>query len=296
MSDVKWIKLSTTMFEDEKIRLIEGMPEADTLLIIWIKLLSQAGKTNASGYIFLNENIPYTEEMLSTIFNRPVNTVRMALQAFRQFGMIEIDDNHFIAISNWSKHQSVDRLEEIREQNKLRKQKQRAKEKQYLLEMSHDSHVTGHGDVTDIDKELEIDKEIKNSPDAHQDHTPSENILTPSIDKQKENYDIPYEEIVIYLNENTGKSYKHTTKKTKDLIKARWNEGFVLDDFKQVIDNKVSDWLRNGEMNVYLRPETLFGTKFEGYLNEKTRKQPTIHIGAHTKQNNLTIDDQWDEV
>ena len=64
---VKWIKLSTTMFEDEKIRLIESMPEADTLLIIWIKLLAQAGKTNASGYIFLNENIPYTEDMLATL-------------------------------------------------------------------------------------------------------------------------------------------------------------------------------------------------------------------------------------
>ena len=60
------------------------MPEADTLLIIWIKLLAQAGKTNASGYIFLNENIPYTEDMLNT-FNRPLNTVRMALSVFKKF-------------------------------------------------------------------------------------------------------------------------------------------------------------------------------------------------------------------
>ncbi|EDX54271.1 gp45 (plasmid) [Bacillus cereus W] len=133
MADVKWIKLSTSMFEDEKIRLIESLPEADTLLIIWIKLLSQAGRTNANGYIFLSENIPFTEEMLSTLFNRPIATVRLALQTFKQFGMIDITDDQYICISNWEKHQNVDGLEKIREQNRLRKQKQREKEKQYLL-------------------------------------------------------------------------------------------------------------------------------------------------------------------
>ncbi|MDA1758155.1 phage replisome organizer N-terminal domain-containing protein [Bacillus cereus] len=133
MADVKWIKLSTSMFEDEKIRLIESLPDADTLLIIWIKLLSQAGRTNANGYIFLSENIPFTEEMLSTLFNRPIATVRLALQTFKQFGMIDITDDQYICISNWEKHQNVDGLEKIREQNRLRKQKQREKEKQFLL-------------------------------------------------------------------------------------------------------------------------------------------------------------------
>src|SRR5699024_3136074 len=59
VSNIKWIKLSTSMFDDEKIKLIEKLPEADTILIIWIKLLSQAGRTNANGYIYLNENVPY---------------------------------------------------------------------------------------------------------------------------------------------------------------------------------------------------------------------------------------------
>src|SRR5690625_5422705 len=95
MGNVKWIKLSVAMFEDEKIRLIEQMPDADTILVIWVKLLSQAGKTNSSGYIFLSDNIPYTDEMLATIFNRPVSTVRLALNTFVQFGMISIDDDHF---------------------------------------------------------------------------------------------------------------------------------------------------------------------------------------------------------
>lgn len=133
MSDLKWIRLSLSMFEDEKIRLIEQMPDADTILIIWVKLLAQAGKTNASGYIYLSENIPYTEEMLATIFNRPVNTVRLALKTFEQFGMITIDEKQFIEISNWEKHQNVEGMDRIREQNRLRKQKQRAKEKAVKL-------------------------------------------------------------------------------------------------------------------------------------------------------------------
>ena len=79
--------------------------------------------------------------------------------------------------------------------------------------------------------------------------------------------DIPYREIVEYLNEKTGSQYKHTTQSTKNGIKARYNEGFKLDDFKHVIDNQVAEWLYNEKMKKYLRPQTLFGTKFESYLN-----------------------------
>lgn len=159
-SSVKWIKLSTQMFEDEKIRLIESMPEADTILIIWVKLLAQAGKTNASGYIYLAENIPFTDEMLATIFNRSLPTVRLALRTLEQFGMIEINDDHTICISNWEKHQNVEGLEKIREQNRLRKQKERERKK--LLETSQDSHVTvtqNHATDIDIDKEEELEEE-----------------------------------------------------------------------------------------------------------------------------------------
>ena len=81
---------------------------------------------------------------------------------------------------------------------------------------------------------------------------------------------IPYEEIVQYLNQKTGKNFKHTSKVTQRHIRARLAEGFTVSDFKQVIDNKCNDWLRDQKMKEYLRPETLFGTKFESYLNSKT--------------------------
>ncbi|TFJ93149.1 phage replisome organizer N-terminal domain-containing protein [Lentibacillus salicampi] len=134
MKELKWIKLDISMFEDEKIKLIEQMPEADTILIIWVKLLAQAGKTNANGYIYLNENIPYTEEMLATIFGRPVNTVRLALKTLREFGMIHIDEDSFIHISNWGKHQNVEGMERVRKQTRNRVQRHREKQKRKQLE------------------------------------------------------------------------------------------------------------------------------------------------------------------
>ena len=86
---------------------------------------------------------------------------------------------------------------------------------------------------------------------------------------------IPYKEIIDYLNEQTGRRYSHKANKNQDLIKARWNEGFRLDDFIQVVDNKVNDWLRDEKMNQYLRPATLFSNKFDGYLNETNKREVT---------------------
>ena len=87
-------------------------------------------------------------------------------------------------------------------------------------------------------------------------------------DKNDKNEKELYKDIVEYLNEKTNKSYKHSSKATQRLIDARLNEGFTIDDFKKVIDNKTKAWINDSKMNEYLRPQTLFGTKFESYLNE----------------------------
>ncbi len=185
MSEVKWIKLSTHMFEDEKIRLIEHMPEADTILIIWVKLLAQAGKTNATGFIYLNENIPYTDEMLATIFNRPIATVRLALRTFETFGMIEITDDHFISIANWDKHQNLAGLEKIREQTRKRVAKHR--------EVKSISNVTlpvTHGNATDIEEDIDIDIDIdkdkkKNNNPYSNEFEQFWNLYPRKVDKKK---------------------------------------------------------------------------------------------------------------
>ncbi|MDR4995783.1 phage replisome organizer N-terminal domain-containing protein [Bacillus altitudinis] len=260
MGEVKWVKLSTQMFDDEKIKLIEQMPESDTLLIIWVKLLAQAGKTNASGFIYLSENVPYTDEMLAHIFGRPLGIVRMALDTFRKFGMIEINEQNYISICNWEKHQNLDALEKIREQNRLRKQKQRKKHSlpQPENDMSRDVTINvTPSHATDIDKELDKDKELKDILSGN-----------PTDDPKTQESEIPFKLIIDLLNKVTGKSFRHSSAATQRLIKARWNDGFRFEDFKTVILTKTNQWLKDDKMNKYLQPTTLFGTKFEGYLNE----------------------------
>lgn len=161
MGEIKWIKLSTDIFNNRKIRQIECMPDGDTIIVIWFKILALAGEINDSGQVYLTKEIPYTEQLLATQFNRPIATVRLALQTFQQFGMIEIIDN-LILVSNWEKYQNVEGMERVREQNRLRKQAQRERERQLLQEpsrcvtgQSRDSHATEE----DKEKEIEGDKE-----------------------------------------------------------------------------------------------------------------------------------------
>lgn len=167
MAEIQWIKLKVDMFDNEKIKLIEAMPDADSILVIWIKLLTYAGKANSSGYILLTENIPMNEEELATIFNRPLNTIRYALQIFERYGMVE-RENDAIRIKNWDMHQNIEGMEKIKEQNRLRKQKQREKNKKKLSEppekeqshvMSRDSHATEEEKEEELDKNIDIDKD-----------------------------------------------------------------------------------------------------------------------------------------
>lgn len=127
--DVKWIKVSTSMFESSrKIKQIEVMPEGDTILVIWLKLLLLAGNVNDRGAIYITPEIPYTDEMLANELRRPLTTVRMALSVFETFGMIEIEDNIY-RLSSWEKYQSTDKLAEMREKDRERKRAKRAEQK-----------------------------------------------------------------------------------------------------------------------------------------------------------------------
>lgn len=171
MADIKWIKLTTDMFDDEKIKIIQSMPEGDALLVVWIRLIMLAGKTNENGYVYISENIPYTEDMLSTVFAKPVNIIRLALTTFQKFRMIEVDEAG-IYIINFEKHQNIDGMEKIREQNRLRKAKQR--ENQKLLSGISECHVTSHDmsrdtsrNVTQQNKNKKENKNINILPGAN---------------------------------------------------------------------------------------------------------------------------------
>ena len=159
MASVKWIKLNTDMFDNAKIKYLRTLPEGDKIVLIWVMLLAKAGKCNANGYIFLTENIPYTQDMLAAEFDFEITTIQLALTSLMRLGMINLDESSFY-VTGWEEHQNIEGLEKIREQNRKRQAKRR--EKQKLLS----SNVTGNVTVTDSngtereeEKERDIDKE-----------------------------------------------------------------------------------------------------------------------------------------
>ncbi|MCR6516298.1 phage replisome organizer N-terminal domain-containing protein [Clostridium sp. LY3-2] len=159
MADVKWIKIVTDIFDDEKILLIESMPDSDSIIVIWFKLLCLAGKNNNSGVFMLNDTIHYTDEMLATIFRKPLNTVRFALQTFEKFGMIVIINN-VITIPNWDKHQNLDSIEKRRERQKEYMRERRAKQKQLTDKNSKaNSKANGKANVSSLEGEREEERE-----------------------------------------------------------------------------------------------------------------------------------------
>lgn len=157
MADVKWIKITTDIFDDEKILMIESMPSADSIIVIWFKLLAFAGKQNNDGVFLMSNRIAYTDEMLASIFRREVNTIRLALKVFEQFGMVEIIDN-VITIPNWNKHQTLDAYEKKKQRDRLYQQERRAAQRALIGESSDTSPDTS-SDVAVSDKEEDKEEE-----------------------------------------------------------------------------------------------------------------------------------------
>jgi predicted phage replisome organizer len=132
MAEVKWIKITTDIFDDEKMCLIDALPDRDAIIVIWIKLITLAGKLNTNGILAISKDIVYTDEMLAQTFHRPLDTVRMALEIFEKFGMIEKIDG-VITLPKWEKHQNIDGMEKIKEQTRNRVAKHREKQKNLAL-------------------------------------------------------------------------------------------------------------------------------------------------------------------
>ena len=205
--EVKWIKIVTDVFSDEKIMLMETLPEGDAVIAIWFKLLCLAGKSNRNGFLMMSDTIAYTDEMLATIFRKSLTIVQIAMRYFVQFEMIEIIENAY-RISNWEKHQNVEGLDKIREQTRKRVSDYREKNKQ--LQPPQECNVTSnatvtHGNGTEVELEEEVERDI-----------------------------IPYTEIQNEWNnhKNLPQIMKMTVKR-KDKLKVRWKQFKSIDPFKE---------------------------------------------------------------
>lgn len=142
-NEVKWIKITTDVFDNWKIKQLKAMPElGHTLICIWFELLCMAGICNENGLIVLSNRFVATDEIIANTFGEDIKVVKMALETFVKLGMIEVTDNDAIQITNWLEYQSGDRLEEIKNNNKERQQRYRERQKTLQITDKKDRNVT----------------------------------------------------------------------------------------------------------------------------------------------------------
>lgn len=158
MAEIKWIKLDTGIFDNRKIKQIRTLPDGDSIIIIWLQLMCLAGTINDSGKVYFTEEIPYTEQMLSTAFGEPLHTVELALSTFKAFGMIDVIDD-IIFISNWEKYQSIEGMERAKELHRIRQKNYRERKKLLTNDVTVTSQVT-QSDVIDKNKKENKNKNI----------------------------------------------------------------------------------------------------------------------------------------
>lgn len=175
MADVKWIKIAVDIFDDEKMILISDLPKGDSIMIVWIKLLCLAGKMNNNGVFALSNGLAYTDKMLAAVLKCKISTVKTALQAFEQFGMIEVIDG-VITIPNWNKHQSLDSYEKKKERDKIYQRSRREEQKEKIADVRRlsDDYKTTQSSMSDdcqatqssyvaVSEENKKENKIKNS-------------------------------------------------------------------------------------------------------------------------------------
>ena len=230
-----YIRLKDSFFDSDEMKVMESMKDGYLYGNILLKLYLRSLKNN--GCLMLNDRIPYNAEMLATITGHQVGTVKQALTVFKDLGLIEVLDNgaiYMLDIQNFIGNGSSD-----------------GDSKRANRRGISDKCPTNVRQMSTIDRDRDRvrDKDKDRNKDRDKDR-----------DKDTEN-------IISFLNSTTGSKYKASTDKTRRLIAARLAEGFTIDDFKAVITKKAKEW-QNTDMAQYLRPETLFGTKFEGYLNQ----------------------------
>ena len=224
MADVKWIKLSTGLLDNRKLKQIRLLPNGDTIALMWVYLLCLAGDVNENGLIYITPEVPYTDEMLAEEFKMNINTIRLGLATFQKFGMIEIV-NDIICLSTWEKWQSTDSLETIREQTRKRVAKHREKQKLLASNVTVTLPVTQcNATEEDIDKEkeIELDNNILSDSDESEPPKPKKpvkhkhgeynNVLLTDEELEKLQAEYPdwkdrIERLSSYVA-STGKSYK----------------------------------------------------------------------------------------
>ena len=296
-SDVKWIKICSDIFDDEKIMLIENLPSADSIIVIWFKLLCLAGKNNNSGVFILNDKIAYTDEMLATVFRRDINTVRLALKTFENYGMIEIVSGVY-TIPNCGKYQNLDKIEQKSQYMRNYMQEYRKKQKE-KIECKTNSKLYGKTNSKANVSSAEVyNKELdKKELDNKEKEIEEENDLIVSKDTIRQT------DVQRTIDEwNTLEEFgitpvKRMTPKREQAVKARIRQNCVEDILEAIENIRRSTFLqgqnKNGWMvtfDWFLKPGN-FAKVFEGQYADKSTNRPCSYM--EKIQNRVSEVDNW---
>lgn len=300
MAKVSWIKIEIEMFSNRKIKQIRKMPEGNNIVLIWVMLLTMAGRCNSNGIIFLTENIPYTTKMLADELDFEESIIQLALTVLEKFGMIT-RDSELLSIPGWEEHQSADELEKIRDQNRKRvaEYRERQKNKVALLCKKDDvtlqkrySNVTVTEQNKNKDKDLELDLDTELDKDKEKD-----NNLIVSKDTIRQT------DVRRVIDEwNTLEEFginpvKRMTSKREQAVKARIRQNH-MDDILEAIENiRHSSFLqgqnKEGWMitfDWFLKPGN-FAKVFEGNYLDKSGNKPQSYM--EKIQNRVREVDNW---
>lgn len=272
-----WLKVDKKFFDNLFIKRLKHIPGGYTMTVIYIRLMLESLEDDC--ILYYEGYFDNLVQELALKLDVSEDDINMTVAYFTKCGLIQIDDDGHATLSqakamvesetNWAKYK--------RDQRKNSQNSPKLENVQKLETVSNSCPTEKE---IEIDKELELELELKldkeyiveqNSPTEQS----SEYIFPEWLDensikdlektKNKELW-IP----IVYLNQVANKRYKFVDK-TKKFLLARFNEGYTLEDFKQVIDVKTEEWKDNPEFFKYLRPETLFGSKFDSYLNQKPK-------------------------
>lgn len=222
MDGLTWVKLSVDIFDNRKIKYLRTLPDGDKLVLVWVMLLTMAGRNNADGFIFITEKIPYSAEMLAAELGFETSVITLALTMFESLEMISTESGH-LCISDWGAHQNSDALEKIREKHRL--SQQRYRERQKALLSANNGDVTVMSPVTSCDAiEEDIEEDIENiyCGEPQNNVSVSENtkkkFVPPSVEEveqyiREKNLIVDAEQFVSYFSaanwrDSTGKKVK----------------------------------------------------------------------------------------
>lgn len=252
-----YLRLKDNFFDSDEMKILESMKDGYLYSNVLLKLYLRSLKND--GKLVVNDRIPYNSEMLASVTGHQVGTIKQALSIFKDLGLIDVLENgaiYMLDIQNFIGRGSS-------EADRKRAYRQR-------IEIDR-TNVRQISDKTPPEIEIEIEKELEIDNKNCRLSDKSSTVIS---------------EIIDYLNQKTGKHFRKSIANTTRAINARIKEGFTVDDFKSVIDKKVIEWGKDERMKQYLRPQTLFGTKFESYLNQdlvehKTQTDKAIDVAKN---------------